>query len=144
MIFLSHFAAISRTILGKIRGPFCTQLWRQFSGQFWGQFQGQFQGRFWGQFVRLFFLTFLYFFFTACQCNNQAKECNHKTGRCHCTTKGIIGEKCDRCDIVNHYYGDPVKNSCYCKYMYPIKAVSTIYDLSIGSIQTEYIHKTKS
>ena len=58
----------------------------------------------------------IFFFSTACQCNNQAKECNHKTGRCHCTTKGIIGEKCDRCDIVNHYYGDPVKNSCYCKY----------------------------
>lgn len=49
----------------------------------------------------------------ACQCNGQAKECNHKSGRCHCTTKGIIGEKCERCDIVNHYYGDPVKGSCY-------------------------------
>lgn len=52
-------------------------------------------------------------FFAACQCNGQAKECNHKSGRCHCTTKGIIGEKCERCDIVNHYYGDPVKGSCY-------------------------------
>ena len=70
-------------------------------------------------------LTIFFSIFTACQCNNQAKECNHKTGRCHCTTKGIIGEKCDRCDIVNHYYGDPVKNSCYCKYMSPTNAVST-------------------
>ena len=56
-----------------------------------------------------------FWYFLACQCNGQAKECNHKTGRCHCTTKGIIGEKCERCDIVNHYYGDPVKSSCYCK-----------------------------
>ena len=62
-------------------------------------------------------LIFLYSITQACQCNGQAKECNHKTGRCHCTTKGIIGEKCDRCDIVNHYYGDPVKNSCYCKFL---------------------------
>ena len=72
--------------------------------------------RFLGYRIECVNLMIFFSIFTACQCNNQAKECNHKTGRCHCTTKGIIGEKCDRCDIVNHYYGDPVKNSCYCKY----------------------------
>ena len=51
----------------------------------------------------------------ACECNGQAEECHHKSGRCHCTTKGIIGEKCQKCDTVNHYFGDPVKGSCYCK-----------------------------
>ena len=55
----------------------------------------------------------------ACECNGQAEECNHKTGRCHCTTKGIIGEKCQKCDTVNHYFGDPVNGSCYCKFYRP-------------------------
>ena len=76
-------------------------------------------------------LSISYFFFPlACQCNGQAKECNHKSGKCHCTTKGIIGEKCERCDIVNHYYGDPVKNSCY-------------YDLAIDYQFTFNLSKTE-
>eukprot|EP00094_Tigriopus_californicus_P013495 TCALIF_13053-PA protein Name:"Similar to tag-53 Putative protein tag-53 (Caenorhabditis elegans)" AED:0.08 eAED:0.08 QI:208/1/1/1/0.92/1/14/654/1185 len=49
----------------------------------------------------------------ACQCNNQASACNHETGKCHCTTKGIIGDHCETCDKVNHYFGDPVKDSCF-------------------------------
>ena len=51
----------------------------------------------------------------ACQCNGQASTCDHQSGRCHCTTKGIIGDHCEKCDKVNHYYGDPVKESCFCK-----------------------------
>ena len=54
-----------------------------------------------------------------CECNGQAEECHHKTGRCHCTTKGIIGEKCQKCDTVNHYFGNPKDGgSCYCKFIY--------------------------
>ena len=51
----------------------------------------------------------------ACQCNGQASTCDHQSGRCHCTTKGIIGDHCEKCDKVNHYYGDPVKESCFCE-----------------------------
>ena len=51
----------------------------------------------------------------ACQCNGQASTCDHQSGRCHCTTKGIIGDHCEKCDKVNHYYGDPVKESCLCE-----------------------------
>ena len=65
--------------------------------------------KYWKECRKLSFFSY----FLACQCNGQARECNHKSGKCHCTTKGIIGDKCERCDIVNHYYGDPVKNSCY-------------------------------
>ena len=50
-----------------------------------------------------------------CDCNRQAKTCHNRTGRCYCTTKGIIGDKCDKCDRGNQYYGDPVKDSCFCK-----------------------------
>jgi len=63
--------------------------------------------------LRIFTIFFL--FFEECQCNNQATDCNHQTGRCHCTTKGIIGDKCQSCDKVNHYYGDPITDSCFCK-----------------------------
>lgn len=62
----------------------------------------------------------------ACECNGQAEECNHKTGRCHCTTKGIIGEKCQKCDTVNHYFGDPVNGSCYCKFDLAIQGPKTV------------------
>lgn len=55
------------------------------------------------------------YFALACQCNGQASACNHETGKCHCTTKGIIGDHCESCDKNNHYVGDPVKDSCFCK-----------------------------
>ena len=50
-----------------------------------------------------------------CKCNGNAAQCDHRSGRCHCTTKGIIGDHCEKCDKVNHYDGDPVKDSCFCK-----------------------------
>ena len=61
-------------------------------------------------------MTFFLNFNIACECNRQAKTCHNRTGRCYCTTKGIIGDKCDKCDRGNQYYGDPVKDSCFCKY----------------------------
>ncbi len=51
-----------------------------------------------------------------CKCNGNAARCDHRSGRCHCTTKGIVGDHCEKCDKVNHYYGDPVKDSCFCAY----------------------------
>nr|XP_006825957.1 PREDICTED: attractin-like [Saccoglossus kowalevskii] len=49
-----------------------------------------------------------------CFCNGHATECDNKSGNCHCTTKGITGKECDRCDSDNKYYGDPTNNgTCY-------------------------------
>lgn len=30
-------------------------------------------------------------------------HCNTSTGRCFCTTKGVAGDYCERCDVANHY-----------------------------------------
>lgn len=54
--------------------------------------------------------------FSACECNGQAKTCNDRNGRCNCTTKGIIGDKCQKCDKGNHYSGDPIKGGGSCFY----------------------------
>ena len=59
----------------------------------------------------------IFTFHLECDCNKQAKTCHNRTGRCYCTTKGIIGDKCDKCDRGNQYYGDPVKDSCFCKFI---------------------------
>ncbi|XP_049862370.1 attractin-like [Schistocerca gregaria] len=49
-----------------------------------------------------------------CECNDQAAECHPDTGKCFCTTKGIVGDHCERCDPYNHYFGDPTnKGSCF-------------------------------
>ncbi|KAB7494399.1 Attractin-like protein 1 [Armadillidium nasatum] len=55
-------------------------------------------------------------FFTscpACQCNNHGVTCEHETGVCHCHTKGVTGDHCERCDTQNNYYGEPLKGSCF-------------------------------
>lgn len=54
---------------------------------------------------------------TQCSCNNQADDCHRETGKCYCSTKGIIGDQCEKCDITNHYHPDPNNKSCYCKYL---------------------------
>jgi len=51
-----------------------------------------------------------------CKCNGHAQTCNRETGKCYCSTKGIIGHNCNRCDDKNHYVGDPTSGSngtCY-------------------------------
>ncbi|XP_063699166.1 attractin-like protein 1 isoform X2 [Culicoides brevitarsis] len=48
-----------------------------------------------------------------CECNNQATHCNGETGKCFCSTKGLAGDHCEKCDVTNHYHGDPSKGSCY-------------------------------
>lgn len=50
-----------------------------------------------------------------CECHNHSTECNKSTGKCFCTTKGIIGDTCSRCDEQNHYFGNPTEDggSCY-------------------------------
>jgi len=55
-------------------------------------------------------------FITACSCNNQGTQCTSETGKCFCTTKGIIGDHCERCDVSGLYHGDPTnKGSCFCE-----------------------------
>ncbi|KAH8291888.1 hypothetical protein KR054_001951 [Drosophila jambulina] len=48
-----------------------------------------------------------------CECNGQGVYCHPDTGKCYCTTKGIVGDHCEKCDSQNHYHGDPLKGSCY-------------------------------
>ncbi|XP_044593678.1 attractin-like protein 1 isoform X2 [Cotesia glomerata] len=48
-----------------------------------------------------------------CSCNDQGTECTSETGKCFCTTKGIIGDHCERCDVSSLYNGDPTKGSCF-------------------------------
>lgn len=50
-----------------------------------------------------------------CSCNDQGTECTSETGKCFCTTKGIVGDHCERCDVSSLYHGDPTKGSCFCK-----------------------------
>lgn len=49
-----------------------------------------------------------------CQCNGQATLCNPMNGDCYCSTKGVIGPKCDKCEP--KYIGDP-KNGGTCTCM---------------------------
>lgn len=39
--------------------------------------------------------------------------CDKRTSRCFCTTKGIIGHYCEKCDEQNHYFGNPKESTCY-------------------------------
>ncbi|XP_043480588.1 attractin isoform X2 [Leptopilina heterotoma] len=48
-----------------------------------------------------------------CFCNGQASQCTSETGKCFCTTKGITGDHCERCDVSGLYHGDPTKGSCF-------------------------------
>nr|XP_027202331.1 attractin-like protein 1 [Dermatophagoides pteronyssinus] len=49
-----------------------------------------------------------------CSCNGHGDFCNSETGQCSCTTKGIIGHNCDKCDE-RDYVGNPqdLNGSCY-------------------------------
>ena len=52
----------------------------------------------------------------ACECNDHGRVCDRRTGTCQCSTKGIVGDYCDKCDTANHYTGDPTDGgTCYCK-----------------------------
>lgn len=51
-----------------------------------------------------------------CRCNGHATYCNRETGRCYCSTKGVTGHNCNRCDDQHNYIGDPLSPSngtCY-------------------------------
>ncbi|XP_026322892.1 attractin [Hyposmocoma kahamanoa] len=51
---------------------------------------------------------------TPCECNSQAVACAPDTGRCFCSTKGLAGDRCDKCDNTNHYHADVYnKGACY-------------------------------
>lgn len=51
-----------------------------------------------------------------CFCHHHSEKCNRTTGKCHCTTKGISGDTCDRCDEQNHYFGGPTEQGGTCYY----------------------------
>ncbi|VDI59797.1 Hypothetical predicted protein, partial [Mytilus galloprovincialis] len=49
-----------------------------------------------------------------CDCNEQADSCDRRTGVCNCRTRGVIGDKCDKCDESHKYFGDPKKGgTCF-------------------------------
>ncbi|XP_066149879.1 attractin isoform X1 [Euwallacea fornicatus] len=49
-----------------------------------------------------------------CECRGHADDCHRETGKCHCRTKGLIGDQCEKCDAANHYRHDLWNNgSCY-------------------------------
>lgn len=51
-----------------------------------------------------------------CRCNGHAQTCNRENGKCYCSTKGIIGHNCNKCDDKNNYVGDPSSpnnGTCY-------------------------------
>ncbi|KAA0186133.1 hypothetical protein HAZT_HAZT010982 [Hyalella azteca] len=50
---------------------------------------------------------------TPCFCNEHGTLCDRSSGRCYCSTKGVTGERCDRCDEQNNYFGDPKNGSCF-------------------------------
>nr|XP_032523599.1 attractin [Danaus plexippus plexippus] len=50
---------------------------------------------------------------TPCECNAQAVSCAADTGRCFCSTKGLAGDRCDKCDNTNHYHADVYNKGCY-------------------------------
>lgn len=51
-----------------------------------------------------------------CKCKNHSSECNPDNGKCFCTTKGITGHNCEKCDEAGHYHGDPAKPGGSCFY----------------------------
>ncbi|OUC50000.1 plexin repeat-containing domain protein [Trichinella nativa] len=48
---------------------------------------------------------------TACECNGQATHCDPFSGQCFCTTKGVSGYNCDKCE--QKYIGDPRNQTCF-------------------------------
>ncbi|KAL1514087.1 hypothetical protein ABEB36_003406 [Hypothenemus hampei] len=49
-----------------------------------------------------------------CECRGHADDCHRETGKCHCRTKGLTGDQCEKCDAANHYRPDIWNNgSCY-------------------------------
>lgn len=48
-----------------------------------------------------------------CRCNGDTLNCDKRTSRCFCTTKGQIGHNCEKCDEQNHYFGNPKESTCY-------------------------------
>ncbi|CAG4967185.1 unnamed protein product [Parnassius apollo] len=61
-----------------------------------------------------------------CECNAQAVSCAADTGRCHCSTKGLAGDRCDKCDNTNHYHADLYnKGACYSSRGWRVATVTT-------------------
>ncbi|CAG2113222.1 unnamed protein product [Medioppia subpectinata] len=53
---------------------------------------------------------------TPCSCHSHSVFCNRESGKCHCTTKGITGHHCEKCDEQNNYIGNPEEEGGSCFY----------------------------
>ncbi|XP_054167519.1 attractin-like protein 1 [Oppia nitens] len=53
---------------------------------------------------------------TPCSCHSHSVFCNRESGKCHCTTKGITGHHCEKCDEQNNYIGNPQEEGGSCFY----------------------------
>lgn len=53
---------------------------------------------------------------TPCSCHSHSVFCNRESGKCHCTTKGITGHHCEKCDEQNNYMGNPQEEGGTCFY----------------------------
>lgn len=69
-----------------------------------------------------------------CDCNNHGTDCHPETGKCYCNTKGIVGDRCDRCDKHNKFLGDPA-NGEHCFYN-----LSLDYQFTFNMTKPEDLH----
>lgn len=71
-----------------------------------------------------------------CNCHGHSVLCNRETGKCHCTTKGIIGESCEKCDEQNHYFGNPTEKGGSCYYNLTIDFQ---YTFNMSKVDDKYL-----
>ena len=70
-----------------------------------------------------------------CDCGDRAASCDYDTGKCFCSTKGVIGDRCDQCDKSKRYHGDAMKEMCY----YEIDDSSSLATSAIIIIITHHL-----
>lgn len=72
-----------------------------------------------------------------CECDGRADTCDYATGKCFCNSKGVIGDKCDKCDEKKLYKGDPIAGNCY----YELDALNYVFKLeSVANKNVKNIH----
>ena len=74
-----------------------------------------------------------------CQCDNRADGCHPLTGACQCRTKGVVGDRCDRCQRASQdtdYVGNATGPNGTC--FYPI-LTGYQYTFRIGGANERHI-----
>jgi hypothetical protein len=71
-----------------------------------------------------------------CACNDDAADCDRRTGRCYCSTKGVSGPHCESCD--DNYIRDWQNKSC----MFEL-AMDYIFTFNLGSTSPPDKYVTK-